>query len=155
MSEPPRGAGRLSSPKLLLTKTPAEFKSQFHADLAKCRSLLKKIVDATKNDFGHHSWGNGAVYMEAWGVGALEAGDAAAAEEAFQEALAHDAGSVRGALGLWALCGRLGRTEEADRYLKVAERVWAKADPKDFARLQSDMAKCASKIAKPVAMGGE
>ncbi len=115
--------------------------------------LLKKIVDATKNDFGHHAWGNGAVYMESWGIGALEAGDAVAAEEAFQEALAHDAGSVRGALGLWALCDRLGRTEEADRYLKLARRVWAKADPKDFAAQQSAMANRATKVAKSVAMG--
>ena len=115
--------------------------------------LLKKLVDATKNDFYHHSWGNGAVYMESWGVGALEAGNVAEAEEAFQEALAHDAGSVRGALELWLLCERLGRTEEAERYLRVAHRVWAKADPKDFAGLQADMAKRAGKIAKAVAMG--
>ena len=54
--------------------------------------LLKKLVDATKNDFFHHAWGNGAVYMESWGIGALEAGSATDAEEAFQEALAHDAG---------------------------------------------------------------
>jgi hypothetical protein len=117
--------------------------------------LLKKIVDATKNDFSHHAWGNGAVYMESWGIGALEAGDAIVAEEAFQEALAHDAGSVRGALGLWALCERLGRTEEADRYLKLAQRVWAKADPKDFAAQQSAMANRAAKIAKTVAAAGE
>ena len=82
--------------------------------------LLRKLVDATKNDYFHHAWGNGAVYMESWGVAALEAGSATDAEEAFQEALAHDAGSVRGALGLWALCDRLGRAEEASRYLKVA-----------------------------------
>ena len=109
--------------------------------------LLRKLIDATKNDFGHHAWGNGAVYMESWGVGALEAGNATEAEEAFQEALAHDTGSVRGALGLWALCERLGRTEEAERYMKVARRVWAKADPKDFALVQSDMARRAAKIA--------
>lgn len=115
-------------------------------------TLLKKLVDATKNDFGHHAWGNGAVYMESWGIGALEAGDAEVAEEAFQESLAHDAGSVRGALGLWALCERLGRREEADRYLKLAQRVWAKADAKDFALLQADMAKRASKLSKPVAV---
>lgn len=115
--------------------------------------LLKKLVDETKNDFGHHAWGNGAVYMESWGVGALEAGNATEAEEAFQEALAHDTGSVRGALGLWALCERLGRTEEADRYLKLAHRVWTKADPKDFAGLQADMAKRAEKVAKSVAAG--
>lgn len=118
--------------------------------------LLKKVVDATKNDFGHHSWGNGAVYMESWGVGALEAGSATDAEEAFQEALAHDAGSVRGALGLWALCDRLGRSEEAARYLKLAHRVWARADPKDFAALKNDMAQRAKKVAKPnVTAAGE
>src|SRR5205085_9686902 len=103
------------------------------------------------NDFGHHAWGNGAIYMEAWGVAALEGGAAADAEEAFQEALAHDAGSVRGALGLWALCDRLGRTDEAARYLKVAQRVWAKAAPKDFEAIKADMAKRATKIPKPMA----
>jgi len=113
--------------------------------------LLKKLVDATKNDFGHHAWGNGAVTMESWGVGALEAGSASDAEEAFQEALAHDAGSVRGALGLWALCERLGRTEEAARYLKLAHRVWAKATPTDFERLKADMAHRATKIARSIA----
>jgi hypothetical protein len=113
--------------------------------------LLKKAVDATKNDYFHHSWGNGAVLMEAWGVGALEAGDAAAAEEAFQEALAHDAGSVRGALGMWAVCDRLGRTEEADRYLKVARRCWSRADPKDFDRLKADLAAKATRLTRSAA----
>lgn len=113
--------------------------------------MLKKLVDATKNDFGHHAWGNGAVYMESWGIGALEAGDAEAAEEAFQEALAHDAGSVRGALGLWALCERLGRTDEAAGYLKVAQRLWSRAAPKDFEALKADMARRAAKIAKSMA----
>ncbi|WP_246523484.1 tetratricopeptide repeat protein [Gemmata palustris] len=113
--------------------------------------LLKKIVDATKNEFGHHSWGNGAVYMESWGIGALEAGSATDAEEAFQEALAHDAGSVRGALGLWALCDRLGRSEEAARYLKIAHRVWAKADSRDFTALQNDMARRATKLSRSTA----
>jgi tetratricopeptide (TPR) repeat protein len=117
--------------------------------------FLKRLVEATKGDFSHHAWGNGAVYMESWGVGALEAGNAVEAEEAFQEALAHDAGSVRGALGLWALCERLGRTEEADRYLKVAHRVWAKADPRDFAVVQADMARRAEKVAKSVAVREE
>ncbi len=117
--------------------------------------LLKKLIDATKNDFGHHAWGNGAVYMESWGIGALEAGDAVNAEEAFQEALAHDAGSVRGALGMWALCERLNRSEEAERYMKLAKRVWAKAAPKDFAALQSDMARRAGKIIVRTVAAGE
>ncbi|HSQ54697.1 MAG TPA: hypothetical protein VLM40_03050, partial [Gemmata sp.] len=108
--------------------------------------LLRKLVDATKNDFGHHAWGNGAVYMESWGIGALEAGNASEAEEAFQESLAHDTGSVRGALGMWALCDRLGRAEEAERYLKVAHRLWSRASTTDFEALKGDMARRAAKI---------
>lgn len=111
--------------------------------------LFKRIVEKTKDDFGHHAWGGGAYFMEQWGVASLEAGIAAEAEEAFQEALAHDAGSVRGALGMWALCDRLGRTEEAGRYMKVARRCWAKASPVDFDRLQNDMAKRATKLTSP------
>ncbi len=113
--------------------------------------LLKKLVDSTKNDFSSHAWGHGAAPMEAWGIGALEVGNAVDAEEAFQEALAHDAGSVRGALGLWALCDRLGRTEEAASCLKLAHRLWARAAPKDFETIKADMAKRATKIAKPMA----
>ncbi len=108
--------------------------------------LFKRIVEKTKDDFGHHAWGGGAYYMEAWGIAALEGGSATEAEEAFQEALAHDAGSVRGALGLWALCERLGRTDEAYRYAKVAQKAWAKADPKDFEAMKADMAKRAGKV---------
>lgn len=117
--------------------------------------ILKKLVDSTKNDFGHHAWGNGAVHMEAWGIGALEAGSALDAEEAFQEALAHDTGSVRGALGMWALCERLGRAEEAARYLKVAHRVWARAATKDFESIKTDMARRATRIARAVVTNEE
>jgi thioredoxin-like negative regulator of GroEL len=84
--------------------------------------------------------------MESWGIAALEAGNAVEAEEAFQEALAHDAGSVRGALGMWALCDRLGRTDEAASCLKLAHRLWAKAASKDFDTLKAEMAKRATKI---------
>lgn len=101
--------------------------------------LLRRIVANTKDDFAHHAWGNGAIYMEVWGIAALEGGIASEAEEAFQEALAHDAGSVRGALGMWAVCDRLGRVEEAARYLKVAKRCWAKAAPADFERLKDEL----------------
>jgi hypothetical protein len=118
--------------------------------------LLKKAVDATKDNFSAHAWGGGAVMMEAWGTGALDAGDAVQAEEAFQEALAHDTGSVRGALGMWALCDRLGRTEEADRYMKVAKRVWSRADPKDFERLKELLAAKAANVVRPMsAAAGE
>src|SRR6202040_2593921 len=52
--------------------------------------LLARDVDKSKNDYSHHAWGNGAYYMEAWGVAALHGGKNDVAEEALLEALAHD-----------------------------------------------------------------
>jgi tetratricopeptide (TPR) repeat protein len=95
--------------------------------------LLVKVVERTKNDYGHHAWGNGAIYMETWGIAALQGGKDEAAEEAFLEALAHDRGSVRAALGLQVLCERQGRVEEAERYAELARRCWRKASPESFA----------------------
>src|SRR5205085_7086211 len=80
-------------------------------------------------DYGHHAWGNGSYFMEAWGSAALQAGRAEVAEEAFLEALAHDPGSVRAALGLQVLCEQQGRTEEAERFADLARRCWRRADP--------------------------
>ncbi|MGL4420279.1 MAG: tetratricopeptide repeat protein, partial [Gemmataceae bacterium] len=54
--------------------------------------LIARTIEKTKDDFAHHSWAGGAYYMEVWGYAALEVGDAEEAEEAFQEALAHDSG---------------------------------------------------------------
>jgi Tfp pilus assembly protein PilF len=90
--------------------------------------LLARNVERTKDDYSHHSWGNGAYDMEAWGLGALQGGKTEVAEEAFLEALAHDPGSVRAALGLQVLCEKQGRTEEAERYAELARRCWRKAD---------------------------
>ena len=90
--------------------------------------LLQKAVDKTKNDYSHHAWGNGAYYMEAWGIGALQAGKLDVAEEAFHEALAHDPGSVKASLGMQVVCERQGRSEEIVRYAALSRRCWAKAD---------------------------
>jgi hypothetical protein len=90
--------------------------------------LLTRAVEKSKNDFWHHSWGNGAYYMEAWGMAALHAGNDDVAEEAFLEALAHDPASVRAALGMQVLCERRARGEEAQRYAKLAQRCWNRAD---------------------------
>jgi tetratricopeptide (TPR) repeat protein len=91
--------------------------------------MLAKAVEKTKDQYGHHAWGNGAYYMEAWGIAALKAGKLDVAEEAFLEALAHDPGSARGALGMQVLCERQGRTQEAERFAAVARKAWKKADP--------------------------
>jgi Tfp pilus assembly protein PilF len=90
--------------------------------------LLARAVEKTKDDYRHHSWGNGAYYMETWGVAALQASRETIAEEAFHEALAHDAGSARAALGMQVLCEHQGRTEEAQRFADLARRCWLRAD---------------------------
>ena len=91
--------------------------------------LLYRTVERTKDDYSHHAWGNGAYYMEAWGIAALQAGKLDIAEEAFHEALAHDPGSVRAALGMQILCERQGRSEEVQRFAALAQRCWQRADP--------------------------
>jgi tetratricopeptide (TPR) repeat protein len=98
--------------------------------------LLAKTVDKTKASYRHHAWGAGAYYMECWGSAALRANRLPVAEEAFLEALAHDAGSVRGALGMQVVCERQGRTEEAIRFAELAQRCWRKADA---GRLQTEL----------------
>jgi Flp pilus assembly protein TadD len=113
--------------------------------------LLQRVVDQTKNDYYHHAWGGGAYYMEVWGIGALEAGNAAVAEEAFLESLAHDAGSAKAAFGLEALCSRLGRSDEARQYANLARRLWGKANASDLEALRNDMARRAAHIPSPTA----
>ncbi len=94
--------------------------------------LLARAVEKTKDDYNHHAWGNGAYYMETWGIAALQSGREAVAEEAFLESLAHDAGSVRAALGMQVLCEHQGRTEEARRFADLAHRCWNRAAPESL-----------------------
>jgi pentatricopeptide repeat protein len=91
--------------------------------------LLARAVDQGKNDYSQHAWGNGSYYMERWGLGALKAGKLDVAQEAYLEALAHDAGCARAALGLQVLSEHNGQQEEANRYANLARRCWSKADP--------------------------
>jgi len=114
--------------ELRLWETQGWFMCQTGAADAGLR-LLAKTVERTKHDYSHHSSGNGAYYMETWGIAALHAGKAEVAEEAFLEALAHDAGSLRAALGMQVLCERQGRSEEAERFAELARRCWKKAPP--------------------------
>jgi tetratricopeptide (TPR) repeat protein len=98
--------------------------------------LLAKAAQRSKDDYGHHAWGNGAYFMEALGVAALQTGHEDAAEEAFLEALAHDPASVHAAMGLEVLCEQQGRTEESTRYKALARRCWSRADS---GRLQTEL----------------
>jgi len=118
--------------------------------------LLQRTVEKTKDDYTHHAWGGGAYYMEVWGIGALDAGNREVAEEAFLEALAHDSGSVRAALGMEALCWRTGRTEEAHKFASLARRLWSKADAGDLEALRDDMNRRAAHLPAAVttAAGG-
>jgi hypothetical protein len=101
--------------------------------------LLRRTAERTKNDFAHHAWGNGAVLMEVWGLAALSAGLDAEAEEGLLEALAHDPGSVRAALGMEALCERTGRSQEAARYAALASKGWSRADAGRLAALREQV----------------
>ena len=90
--------------------------------------LLAKVIEKTKDDYGHHAWGQGAYFMEVWGTAALKVNRLDVAEEAFLEALAHDTGSARGALGMQVVCERQHRDEEALRFAELAQRCWRQAD---------------------------
>lgn len=90
--------------------------------------LLAKTVEKTKDEYRYHAWGHGSYYMETWGIAALRCGRLEVAEEAFLEALAHDAGSVRGALGMMIVCQRQGREEESLRFAELAQKCWRRAD---------------------------
>jgi tetratricopeptide (TPR) repeat protein len=110
--------------------------------------LLWKTVEKTKDSYDHHRWGNGAYYMEWWGAGALRANRLDVAEEAFLEALAHDACCVRAALGMQVVCERLGRSEEAARFAELAQRCWRRAAP---SALQAELAALRGQDATPAA----
>lgn len=91
-------------------------------------ALLAKVRERTKDSHKHMGWAYGAYYDEIYGTAALRSGQEEIAEEALLHALAHDSGSVRGALGMQILCERQGRDEEAKRFRDLAGRIWQKAD---------------------------
>jgi tetratricopeptide (TPR) repeat protein len=94
--------------------------------------LIAKAVDMSKDDYSHHAWGNGAYYMEVWGLAAAQVSRLDVAEEAFLEALAHDSGSVRAAMAMQVLCETQGRTDEAKQYGELAHRFWKNAEVQTF-----------------------
>jgi Tetratricopeptide repeat len=91
--------------------------------------LLAKVVDRTMGTIAELKKANGAYYIDTWGLAALKSGQDKVAEFAFLEALTHESGSARAALGMQILCERQGRDEEARRYRDRARRIWQWSDP--------------------------
>lgn len=148
-----RAAAEIEILRQALTALPKKRQTELHfwetQGLLLCRTgspdeglrLLQRAVDKTKDDFQHHAWGNGAYYMEVWGLAALSVGRWSIAEEGLLEALAHDPGSVRAALGLEALCRHLNRPAEAKRYAQLAAKFWRRADPDALHSLREQIAR--------------
>jgi hypothetical protein len=90
--------------------------------------LFKTTAARAVSDAALHSFGQGGYFPEAWGEQALAYGRLDDAALAFGEALAHDHGSIVGALGMQVVCELQGRAEAAQDYAVMARRLWKDAD---------------------------
>lgn len=71
------------------------------------------------------------------------------AEEAFLEALAHEHGSIIGALGLQVVAEQRGQSDLAAHYAARATAIWKDADPEALPRQLERLRKLAARsIAK-------
>jgi len=91
--------------------------------------LLREAGAKAVQDVGLHSWGGGSYVLEAWGEAALRAHRWDEAEEAFHEAMAHEHGSLIGALGMQVVWEHRNRPEMAAHYATRAASIWKDADP--------------------------
>jgi tetratricopeptide (TPR) repeat protein len=91
--------------------------------------LLREAAARAVKDPGLHAWGGGSYVLEAWGRAALRAQRWEEAVEAFHEALAHEHGSIIGALGMQVVAERRGDAALAAHYADRARRIWKDADP--------------------------
>src|SRR5205814_658277 len=99
----------------------AEVKGRYLAQRGKVDEGLKLLREAgakATQDAALHSWGGGSYMLEVWGETALRAGRLDEAEEAFLEALAHEHGSIVGALGMQVVCERRGQRDLASHYAR-------------------------------------
>jgi hypothetical protein len=122
----------------------AEVKGRYLVQRGKPDEGLKLLREAgakAVKDAGLHSWGGGSYMLEVWGETALRAGRGDEAEEAFLEALAHEHGSVIGALGMQVVSELRGQSPLAQHYERRAAAIWKRADPgalsAQLARLRS------------------
>jgi hypothetical protein len=52
------------------------------------------------------------------------------------------------------ICEKQGRTQEAERFAVLSQRLWSRADAKDFIRLRQNLAAKAAKSSSSVASAG-
>jgi tetratricopeptide (TPR) repeat protein len=90
--------------------------------------LLREAAARAVKDPHLHAWGGGSYVLEVWGEAALRAGRLEEAEEAFHEALAHEHGSILGALGMQVVSEVRNRPELVEHYAARARRIWKDAD---------------------------
>ncbi len=91
--------------------------------------LLREAGKRAVKDSSLHAWGGGSYMLEVWGEAALRAHRLDDAEEAFLEALAHEHGSIVGALGMQVVWERRGRADMAAHFAGRAGQIWKDADP--------------------------
>lgn len=113
--------------------------------------LLREAGAKAVKDTELHAWGGGSYMLEVWGSAALAARRLDEAEEAYHEALAHEHGSVIGALGMQVVSEQRGRSDLAEHYAGRARTIWKGADEGALDRQLSRLRKLA---AAPVAANG-
>lgn len=91
-------------------------------------NLFQITAAKAVSDAALHAFGQGGYFPEAWGEAALRYGRLEEAALAFSEALAHDHGSIVGALGMQVVCEMRGRTDLARDYAEMAGTLWKNAD---------------------------
>jgi hypothetical protein len=108
--------------------------------------MLREAAAKAVKDYDAHAWGGGSYLLEAWGEAALWAHRWDEAEEAFLEALAHEHGSIVGALGMQVVSERRGQTEQAARYAERARAIWKDADAGALERQLARLRKMATAV---------
>ncbi|MGV3724353.1 MAG: tetratricopeptide repeat protein [Actinomycetota bacterium] len=109
--------------------------------------LLREAGAKAVKDAGLHAWGGGSYVLEVWGEAALRVHRWDDAEEAFHEALAHEHGSILGALGMQVVWEARGRPEMAEHYASRAAAIWRGADAGALSRQLARLRKLASNSA--------
>jgi hypothetical protein len=91
--------------------------------------LLREAADKAVKDNALHAWGGGSYMLEVWGEASLRVHRWDEAEQAFLEALAHEHGSIVGALGMQVVSEATRRPDLAAHYAARAAAIWKDADP--------------------------